>query len=147
MKKLLLVAVMLVAAYYGAVQTGHVPVPGERPAASTGGGEQLLASAYANQRSNVQVQAGGQVVRILPDDDRGSRHQRFIVELSSGQTVLVAHNIDLAARVAGLSIGDFVEFNGEYEWNPEGGVVHWTHHDPQRRHVAGWVRHEGRTYQ
>jgi hypothetical protein len=147
MKKLLLIAVMLAAAYYGAVQTGHVPVPGDRPAASPGSGEQLLASAYANQRSNVQVQAGGRVVRILPDDDRGSRHQRFVVELPGGQTVLVAHNIDLARRVAGLSAGDFVEFNGEYEWNPEGGVIHWTHADPQRRHVPGWVRHEGRTYQ
>jgi hypothetical protein len=40
-----------------------------------------------------------------------------------------------------------VEFEGEYEWNPQGGVVHWTHRDPARHHPAGWVLYEGRQYQ
>ena len=61
--------------------------------------------------------------------------------------MLVAHNIDLAPRIEGLRVGDAVRFNGEYEWNEEGGVIHWTHRDPQGRHVAGWVEHKGRTFQ
>jgi uncharacterized protein DUF3465 len=29
----------------------------------------------------------------------------------------------------------------------QSGVVHWTQHDPQGQHEAGWVRHRGQTYQ
>jgi hypothetical protein len=98
-------------------------------------------------RSGQQVLGSGMVIRILADDNEGSRHQRFILEMSSGQTLLVAHNIDLAPRVSSLSTGDTVEFYGEYEPKPQGGVIHWTHHDPQGRHVAGWLEHRGQRYQ
>jgi len=100
---------------------------------------------FAAQRSDGEVQLKGSVVRVLSDDVEGSRHQRFIVELASGHTVLVSHNIDLAARVP-LRRGDTVEARGEYEWNDRGGVVHWTHHDPQGRRRGGWIRHEGAEY-
>ncbi len=85
--------------------------------------------------------------KLLPDDNNGSRHQRFIVRLDSGRTLLVSHNIDLASRIDSLHAGDTVAFYGEYEWNPKGGVIHWTHRDPQGRHVAGWIRHDRRIYQ
>lgn len=98
-------------------------------------------------RSGNQVTGGGTVIRILDDDDDGSRHQRFILEIGSGRTLLIAHNIDLAPRVEGLRAGDRVEFNGEYEWNDRGGVIHWTHHDPQGEHEPGWLKHNGRVYQ
>lgn len=106
-----------------------------------------LAAAFDQRASGIQVQGEGTVTKILSDDNDGSRHQRFIVRLRSGQTVLIAHNIDLAPRIDALREGDRVAFNGEYEWNPQGGVVHWTHHDPQGRHVSGWVSHGGRAYQ
>jgi len=104
-----------------------------------------LRSAIAAQGSDIQVEAEGVVSRLLPDDNQGSRHQKFIVSLSGGETVLIAHNIDLAPRVANLKVGDTVHFAGEYEWNHQGGVVHWTHHDPNGRHADGWIEHEGRT--
>ena len=103
--------------------------------------------AFKNRTSDVQVEGAGLVTRILPDDLAGSRHQRFIVRLASGQTVLIAHNIDLAPRVEGLQKGDSVRFYGEYVWNAQGGKVHWTHRDPEGKHVAGWLKHNGRTYQ
>jgi hypothetical protein len=86
------------------------------------------------------------VSRVLPDDLNGRRHQRFVLRLASGRTLLVAHNIDIAPRIQGLMEGDSVRFKGEYVWNEEGGVIHWTHHDPQGRHVAGWVKHNGKTF-
>jgi hypothetical protein len=87
------------------------------------------------------------MIKILADDTKGSKHQRFILKLSSGQTLLIAHNIDLAPRINGLHKGDSVSFNGEYEWNAKGGVVHWTHHDPQDRHEDGWLKYNGKVYQ
>ena len=105
-----------------------------------------ISRAFASGTSNIQVQGEGKVVSVLPDDLNGSRHQRFIVKLASGQTVLLTHNIDIAPRIDGLKIGDSVSFNGEYVWNEKGGVVHWTHHDPQGRHVTGWIKHNGQIF-
>jgi len=109
-------------------------------------GDRLLEKLYQDRRGGVQVRGSGTVTRILPDDSKGSRHQRFIVELSTGQTLLIAHNIDLAPRIEGLERGDPVEFFGEYEWNPEGGVIHWTHRDPSEQHLPGWLERKGQRY-
>lgn len=83
---------------------------------------------------------------MLADDRDGSRHQRFLVSVADQVSVLVAHNVELAPRVP-LAPGDSVELRGEYEWNNRGGVMHWTHRDPDGRHEAGWIRHDGRLYQ
>ncbi|WP_160060561.1 DUF3465 domain-containing protein [Psychromonas sp. L1A2] len=104
-------------------------------------------SAYQDRRSDVQVNGTGTVTKLLKDDNKGSRHQKFILRLGSGQTILIAHNIDLAPRLNSISQGDRVEFYGEYEWNKRGGVVHWTHKDPNGYHIGGWLKHQGRTYQ
>ena len=117
------------------------------PAASPDAGESTIARAFRERSSGIQVSAKGVTTKILSDDNKGSRHQRFILELPSGQTLLIAHNIDLAPRIKSLRVGDAVEFNGVYEWNAKGGVIHWTHHDPQGRHEGGWLRHQGRTYE
>jgi hypothetical protein len=145
MRKLLLTGLVLAAVYFGGVETGFIPA--RQDGSSARGSDQVLATAFENRQSDIQVQASGRVARVLPDDNDGSRHQRFIVQLASGQTVLVAHNIDLADRIAALEAGDLVELNGEYEWNERGGVIHWTHRDPQHSHADGWVKHNGHTYQ
>ena len=106
-----------------------------------------LSSAYENQISNIQVQGGGTVEKVLEDDTKGAAHQRFILRISPDQTVLIAHNIDLAPRVENLKRGDRLEFYGEYEWNSKGGVVHWTHRDPHKKHVDGWIIHDGKRYE
>lgn len=93
------------------------------------------------------LRVSGRVQRLLADDRDGSPHQRFVIATRDGQTLLVAHNLDLAARLEGLSVGDAVEVYGEYEWNPQGGVLHWTHDDPRGMHPAGYIDWKGRRYQ
>ncbi|MEE9342814.1 MAG: DUF3465 domain-containing protein [Gammaproteobacteria bacterium] len=92
------------------------------------------------------VTLSGKVSRILPDDNQGSRHQKFILKLNKKTTLLIAHNIDLADRVP-LDKGDQITLRGRYEKNDRGGVIHWTHHDPQRAAKAGWIEHSGIRYE
>lgn len=150
--KLILAAALAGAVYLGlmpVVQTSapQVEIRPEAPKAKPGNTDAALENAYLKRLRHHQVRGQGTVIKLLPDDNQGSRHQRFLLRLSSDRTLLISHNIDLAPRIESLQPGDPVEFNGEYEWNAKGGLVHWTHHDPQNRHEAGWLRHQGRTYQ
>jgi len=119
----------------------------ERVAAELGpvSDDEAIERAFRERRSDLWVSVGGVVEKSLPDDREGSRHQRFILRLPGGHTLLVAHNIDLAERVP-LREGDRLQLRGEYEWNERGGVLHWTHHDPDGRHSGGWIEHEGQRY-
>ena len=103
--------------------------------------------AFTNHARDVRVDGSGSVARVLRDDNQGARHQRFLVRLPTGQSVLIVHNIDIAPRVENLRVGDEIEFEGEYVWNDQGGLVHWTHHDPSGQHRPGWVKHAGHEYQ
>jgi len=107
----------------------------------------VVADAFERQLSDIWVEGEGRVVRTLSDDNDGSRHQRFVLEVGPEHTVLVAHNIDLAPRINALRRGDEVRFVGEYVWNEQGGIIHWTHHDPQSRHAGGWLEHDGQRYE
>ena len=91
------------------------------------------------------IEVTGFVKRLLTDDNDGSRHQRFILDIGSGRTLLIAHNIDLVQRVP-LGLGDRVRLRGMYEWNDLGGLVHWTHHDPLGVEDGGWIRYRARIY-
>ena len=144
MKKGVYALVILAILAYGYINDRQAPAPGHQ---APQGNTTAVQKAYNNQQSDIQVRGVGVVTRLLPDDMEGSRHQRFILDLGQGHSLLIAHNIDLAPRLDNLRKGDRVEFHGEYEWNPKGGVVHWTHRDPAGRHTGGWLKHGGRTYQ
>jgi len=103
----------------------------------------VIVEVYAGSR----MCGSGSVVRLLSDDNKGSRHQRFIIKEPSGRTLLVTHNIDLAPRVNSIRKGGIIKFCGDYEHNSKGGVIHWTHHDPRKRHKDGWLIYNGRKYQ
>ncbi|MDJ0699572.1 MAG: DUF3465 domain-containing protein [Woeseiaceae bacterium] len=100
---------------------------------------------YDDNDTGRWIEDTGFVVRLLSDDDDGSRHQRFIVELKQRQSLLMAHNIDLAPRVP-VGLGDRIRFRGVYEWNDLGGLVHWTHHDPLGVEDGGYIRYRARDY-
>ncbi len=158
-KKILQIVVVVgVAAFYAISErfgdSGSEQTPGQsgsQPAiqwdsANSGSQNEGLLNAIANQRSDVQVVGSGEVIKVLPDDTKGSQHQRFLVKVSPNDVILIAHNIDLAPRVDALKKGDSIGFNGEFEWNDKGGVVHWTHKDPRSKHVHGWLEHQGKKY-
>jgi hypothetical protein len=105
-----------------------------------------IAKAFSDKQSNIQVKQKGVITKVLSDDTAGDRHQRMIVRLSNNQTLLITHNIDLAPRVPNPVVGKTLTFYGEYEWNEEGGVVHWTHKDPDGKHIAGWLEYDGKRY-
>ncbi|MES9970592.1 MAG: DUF3465 domain-containing protein [Candidatus Thiodiazotropha sp.] len=140
------VLIILAAGYIGLQERQQTPPPTLPDATSEHTGDDQIRRAYRQRANDVQVRGSGEVVRLLADDLDGSRHQRFIVRLTSGHTVLIAHNIDLAPRIDLLDAGDRIAFSGVYEWNERGGVVHWTHHDPQGRRQGGWIEHQGRRY-
>jgi len=148
MKRIIFIVVLLVAAYLGFVNSNRLTPQAVPVSDSAASSDDILARLFAEQgaHDSVQVQGSGIVKKLLPDDNEGSRHQRFIIQLANGQTLLISHNIDLAKRIETLKPGDRVEFNGEYEWNRQGGVIHWTHRDPDGRHSPGWIRHRGQTY-
>jgi len=126
--------------------TADAPRPPETLEDALRPGELALIEAFRARRSDLVLEASANVFRILEDDNEGSRHQRFILKLKTGQTVLVAHNIDLAPRVP-VSVGDKVYLKGEYEWTDQGGVLHWTHRDPANRHAHGWIELDGKRYE
>ncbi len=147
MKKALIILLAFLAGYtiYVSYQGSAINQP--EAVVQKGDSDAVMARAFANRSSNLQVEGQGRVEALLADDIAGSRHQKFILRLESGQTLLIAHNIDLAPRLRSLQKGDTVAFSGEYEWNTQGGVVHWTHRDPDGSHVAGWLQHNGRIFQ
>ncbi len=107
-----------------------------------------VAGLFRAMRSDVQVEVEGEVVHILPDDNQGSRHQLFLLELSNGITLKVSHNIDIAPYINGIAKGDTARVYGEYEWNDKGGVVHWTHRNTRGgSHPGGWILHKGQKYE
>lgn len=113
-----------------------------------------LRAAITQGLEDVWLTTTARVSKVLPDDNDGSRHQRFIIAIEPEarsphgmqDTVLIAHNIDLAPR-APLEVGDTVTIRGEYIYKDNGGVIHWTHHDPRGRKQGGWIEVNGQRYE
>ena len=107
-----------------------------------------VARDYAEHRSLVEVTAEGVVTSVLTDDSGPSgTHQRFIIRLAgASQTVLIENNVTIGKR-APVVPGDDVIVHGEYVWNDQGGLIHFTHHDPAPSHEGGWIELHGMRYQ
>lgn len=82
----------------------------------------------------------GTFVKFLPPDLKPPCHQLFIIRMDSGPEVKVAHNSDVADTLpASVKPGDKLELKGEYIYEPNGGVVHWTHHVDNGSHEPGYI--------
>lgn len=125
----------------------RIKVPESIPAGTAGNApdySQVL-DAQSRQAQSVPITVTANVFRLLPDDRRGNPHERFLIKLPNGSTVLVAHNINLAAYVP-LAEGDLVTISGEFIWNPKGGVIHCTHRATNVRHKGGYIDFNGKRY-
>ncbi len=72
-------------------------------------------------------------------------HEAFNVQTAAGPLEVV-DNVSIAPRCP-VRTGDRIEVCGEMVHDPGRlPVVHWTHHDPSRHHVDGFIRLDGRVY-
>ena len=136
---------ILITLIAGAVAWFLNVLSGTNEANTTKRGNGAVVRAIEQHLSDQMVETEARVTRVLSDDTNGRRHQRFLVDIA-GHSVLIAHNIDLAPRIP-LRKHDRIRVRGEFEWNEKGGVIHWTHHDPQGRHPGGWIEHNGQKFQ
>ncbi len=129
----------------GADQSGTQPTTQATDQSADQGQAQIL-EAQNWKAKKVEVTVTARVFRLLPSDRKGNPHQRFLLRLDNGTTVLVAHNTRVAPAVP-LAEGDMVRIHGEYIWNEKGGVLHWTHRAFNDRHESGWIEYKGQLYQ
>jgi len=102
-----------------------------------------LESLYKSKAYGILITIEAQVEKVLKDDTVGDRHQKMILRVGKN-TVLLAHNIDVATRVP-IKENDTIIVKGEYEWNQKGGVIHWTH--KKNNNSYGWIMHKNKKYQ
>lgn len=106
-------------------------------------------NACSRGAAHVEVQITGRVDRYLGiRHSRSGSHEGFLLAPQSRGSampadVTVEDNIDLTGFIP-LRSGEHVQLQGQYECND--GVVHWTHHDPSGRHIAGYVEVNGHWY-
>jgi hypothetical protein len=116
-------------------------------APSTSADDAAIASDFQNHQSQVEVTADGIVVGLFPDRSSSTgTHEQFIIRLTSQKmTIEVEHNISIGKRVP-VKEGDRLTVHGEYIWNAQGGLIHFTHHDPQGTHEDGYIIDNGMIY-
>ncbi len=121
----------------------------KKPAANQRDDTALIRQLFNGMRSDIQVEAEGEVVYLMPDDTDETPHQNFLVKLDNGITLKISHNTKVSPYIETLRKGDTIRFHGEYEYNEKGGVVHWTHRTQgtRNKHPHGWLLHEGVKYE
>jgi len=119
--------------------------------AGCGGEEALpdnerLINAFEQGRTGVWVSGHGTVKQLVGDETvAGERHQRIVVDVGEVFDLIVRHSVEASERVPVVQ-GDTIAFQGRYEFNGRGGVLGFTHHDPEEPGGGGWVRYQGNVY-
>ena len=109
-------------------------------------GQQAIISAQDSGQGLSFVEVKNvQVIKILPDDTTGSQHQKWIVSLANGRSLLCVYNMDITSRIP-IKVGDVVSMGGQYIYTRAGGLIHWLHADPRGERPNGYVDLNGTRY-
>jgi len=104
-----------------------------------------ITSAWHKKSSNLLVEVDARVVLLLPNRDDIKKLQRFLVELENGHRLEVAHDLELSENVP-VGVSSLIRLKGEFDYNENGGLIHWTHADPAGNRDGGWIEHNDMRY-
>ena len=119
----------------------HTVTAGEAIRAGAVGCSQV-ASGFQQRESGIWLTVSATVTRLLADSYGQYQHQRFIVRCPSGQTVLIVNDVSIGQRVP-VGVDQRVVVRGQYVWNAQGGLIHFTHHGDGN---GGWILYRGHVY-
>ncbi|GAC1328213.1 MAG: hypothetical protein NVS2B16_00330 [Chloroflexota bacterium] len=102
------------------------------------------ATAWTRHESRTWITVTARVVRLLPETYGRYEHQRFVVHCTSGRSILVTNDVSIGTR-APIAAGATVTVHGEYIWNRQGGLVHFTHHSDSGG-PGGWILYRHKLY-
>ncbi|CAN5615256.1 hypothetical protein BH10BDE1_BH10BDE1_08680 [soil metagenome] len=105
----------------------------------------LIQTQEAHKGANFIEVADVTVTQLLPDDTFGSRHQKWVVQLSNGREVACVYNIDVTPKIP-LKVGDIISLGGQFIYDRDGGLLHWLHEDGRGHRPNGYVELEGVRY-
>lgn len=136
------IGLFLAAVWYARVSPGRESLTAAKAFAQTGCGS--AASMFRKHRSGAWLTISGNVIRLLGDSNGRFKHQRFILGCSDGLTLLIVNDVSIGQRVP-LVRSHKLAVRGQYEWDRQGGLVHFTHHADNG--AAGWILYGGQVYQ
>jgi hypothetical protein len=99
---------------------------------------------FRGRRDAVWITVAARVERLLSDTHGRYQHQRFTVRCAGGQTLLIVNDVSIGTRVPARP-GSSIVVHGQYVWNALGGLIHFTHHDPEGG-PGGWILYAGKVY-
>lgn len=94
---------------------------------------------------NFVVTPSLKVIKKLKDDNKGVRHQKWLLQNSNGQIILFVHNLELC-KPLDIEKNDSVQLAGEFKWTEKGALVHWAHFDPKKKRPDGYVEFKGQKH-
>ncbi|MDG0816825.1 DUF3465 domain-containing protein [Bdellovibrio svalbardensis] len=108
--------------------------------------DSALIRAIHDDRGVNYIEAGQMVVEeILPDDNQGLPHQKWLVRLSDNSSVELVYNSDMGDRVP-LQVGEVMSAGGQLIMAQQGPLLHWLHSDPKQHRPDGYVYVNGTYY-
>lgn len=108
-------------------------------------GFMTVQDAYRYHQTGMMAEVTGTVARVLMDDKDDPRHQKFIIRMTNGQSLLILHD-QVSGDQVPVKVDDTVLVRGEYQWTETGGMLRFTQRDYSPRRMHGWIEHQGRRY-